>query len=134
VDGGERSAEAVSKPKKQDRRTKREREADELSTEDFLWAAQCWQNGEGVESKIDAPEHVRDLYMVVGDCGDDRWIWFDLWASAALSEVAWHRGHTIANADGSPTEHVTSFTTVGGVRGEDGTEREFYGAAKRGKR
>jgi hypothetical protein len=110
-----------------DRRTKREREADDL-----LCAAERWQN----EDCISIHEPITDvvcefLGLVPTFGGTDDWI---VWASAALSEVAWHRGHDIVNADGSPTEHVTSFAPVGGVRDEDGTERVFYGAARRMRR
>jgi hypothetical protein len=121
----------MTKPKKQERRTKREREADEL-----LRFADHFQNADfrdHIFPRGKTPIRIMDLFFSV-EPGTRYDRSRDETASCLLSEVCWHRGHTIVNADGSPIEPVTSFTPVGGVRGEDGKERVFYGAVKRGKR
>jgi hypothetical protein len=138
------NAARITLPKRKamtDRRTKREREGQCVpmpSTRTLLKQAEFWQiGGNGSVYPSDMPggsTWALPIYYT-------EYVWpvewrdaADMWASAALSEVCWHRGHAIVNADGTDVEPVTSFTTVGGVRGEDGTERPFYGAARRLRR
>ena len=107
------------------KRTERERRADEL-----LCAARHWQFNEERSSESMNVDTDAIVYLI-GDLGtEDHMTWPDFWASAALSEVAWHQGHDLVNADGTDVEKVTSFEVAGGVVGED-AERVFYRRARR---
>jgi hypothetical protein len=94
----------------------------------LLLVARQWQNDECADNCT-----AKNEILGIPELWDEEpqmTCWFDMLASAALSEAS-ALGFALVNADGSDCEKVARYAPAGGVRRGDGTTFALYERARR---